>query len=349
MAYANIITFAIIAILCFILLLLLYSQLDANFSSIVSATKQKEQLQYVQAEHQKLEIERINLNGSCSLGYNIVIYANNKGNAQVNLDKLSVQINGQVVQHQSSGVLNPGTTASIKVTTPIISSPEGDRITLTTDSGIQIFYSYNCSEIICSYDTYFTEWDYNSTYAGKSTKFFIAFSDNDIINYYRFLFDNCTGEYTDLTGWILNDQFYGSVEQILTLNDTINCTIRARIETKDKCDNLEYSELIFNTTNLSCINDAFSVNGWKWNSTIANSWSNLSINVTDLDGIYSYVFGFDNGTGTYVYENPIYVSNTELNFSKSVKLNPVVGKLIRFILIVNDSCNITKLFSGSFL
>ncbi|MCX8166676.1 MAG: carboxypeptidase-like regulatory domain-containing protein, partial [Candidatus Micrarchaeota archaeon] len=127
--------------------------------------------------------------------------------------------------------------------------------------------------------------------------------------------------------------------------------IRAKIEIKDKCDNVGFSELVFNTTNLTCVNDAYSTNGWKWNSTVANLWSNLSINITDQDDIYSYVFGLDNGTGTYTYESPVYLSpNTKhLNFSKAVKLNNIVGKSIKFVIIVNDSCNLSKLFSGNFV
>ncbi|MCX8167192.1 MAG: hypothetical protein N3E37_05080, partial [Candidatus Micrarchaeota archaeon] len=331
MVYSNIITLVILGIICIALLILSYGYIESNFSSLVESLRMKESIRYAQAEHRKIEIKSVIPSGTCSIGHYILIKAINNGNVQVSLDRLSIVVNGKVVEHSAKGVWNPGTDIEINVTSPIVSSGSDlDRLTITTDSGAQIYYSYNCSELICSSDSLFSVWDYNSTFAGQDTKFFIRFFDGDIVKSYRFLFDNCTGYYEDITGWIDVDQLFGEATQVLRLNDTIGCTIKARIEVKDRCDNLAFSETSFETNELLCFHDAFSIADWKWNSTLVDSWSNLSINITDMDGLHSYVFGFDNGTGNYEFEPVRYVNGGKyLNFSRVVKLNPLEGSLIR--------------------
>ncbi|MEM4367539.1 MAG: hypothetical protein QXO21_00745, partial [Candidatus Anstonellales archaeon] len=352
MAYSNIIAFMILLISIFLLLLLFYSQFNSNFSLVNKSNEDLEKQQYVFAEHQKVEISKISVQGVCTTGYNLTIRALNKGSAIVNLNKSNLQVNGNFVNFSASkSIINPGSYADLYVNN--IVSNGSDRVSLTTDSGAIIYYGYNCSELLCNSNVTFSNWYFNSSYAGKETNFSIIFSDDDGINSYRFLFDNCSGNFIDRTGWkdAYNSDLNIHFTTKETLNSTINCTIRARIEVKDRCENIEYKELVFNTTNLTCISDAVSLNGWIVSTNLAGYNSNVSINITDNDNITSYVFGLDNGTGTYVYDSPVYLPSGQksINFSKIIKLNSNVGSLIRLIITVNDSCNISTSFVHEFL
>ncbi|MCX8167246.1 MAG: hypothetical protein N3E37_05355, partial [Candidatus Micrarchaeota archaeon] len=352
MAYSNFGAFLLIAIGIILIVVIFYSDIVSNFDKIFTASENLEKQQKAYAEHQKIEISRAYLTGSCQLGYNITFRAFNKGSEPVNLLKSNVQYNGNFINFTSSKQsISPGSYVDITISNLISSG--SDRISLITDAGAVIYYGYICEELLCSNDTLFSNWYYNSTYAGQDTNFSIIFYDTDGVSSYRFLFDNCTGTYYDRTSWIDANNKVSSIvfQKTERLSQTVNCTIRAKLEVRDRCDNITSKELVFNTSNLTCIFDANSLYGWVVNSTRAGQFVNVSVNITDNDNISSYVFGLDNATGTYVYDPPVYLNPLQknLNFSKIIKLNNNVNSLIRLILTVNDSCNISKSFTYEFL
>ncbi len=75
------------------------------------------------------------------------------------------------------------------------------------------------------------------------------------------------------------------------------------------------------------------------NSTVAGSWVNHSVVLSDDVGLSYYNFEFDNGTGTLTNITNMSISGTQVTANQTVLINSTVGVTIRWRYYFNDTSN----------
>ncbi len=177
----------------------------------------------------------------------------------------------------------------------------------------------------------------NSTLNGSAILFSLYWTDNTALSNYTFSFDNGTGTFT-------NDSsvpFSGTTNTSNATkyaNQSNGTTIRWIVYAWDSTGNMNVSQTYSFTTNSNSSDvQAPQYSSNQTNSTIAGQAVLFSLYWTDNIALSSYVFSFDNGTGTFTNDSLATFSGTTNASNVTKVVNSTTGSAIRWMVWANDS------------
>ncbi len=176
----------------------------------------------------------------------------------------------------------------------------------------------------------------NSTTANSFANLSASISDVIGLSGYIFSFDNGTGSFVN-SSWtpIPTNPFSFSI--IVLLNSAVNSMIRFKLYVNNTGNDWTESEAFsFTTTEFA---PSWVEGSAYYNSSLAGSDVQFSLNWTDDLSLSHYVFSIDNCIGSFVNLTPVSFSGTS-NVSRSVfTINSTSGCTVRYRFYANDSRN----------